>query len=166
MNDSFYESLAVWSQVVASVLFIVALVYLWIKFLAPAVLAGQAHKNAELHDSEQRRDEARARAEQAQADIAAADSDALAIKARAQSDAARLHEKIIADGLAEGARLIQNAEGELERARFAAREQLRTELLEKALAIARESGSRLDAGTNDRLVGDAVQAAERAGGST
>lgn len=166
MSDSFYESLAVWSQVVASILFIVALVVMWIKFLAPAVLAAQARKNAELLDSEHRRDEARARAEQAQTDIATADSDALAIKARAQSDAARLHEKIIADGLAEGTRLIVNAEGELERARFAAREQLRTELLEKALAIARESASRLDAGTNQRLVGDAVQAAERAAGNT
>jgi F0F1-type ATP synthase membrane subunit b/b' len=165
VTDAFYESLAVWSQIVASVLFIVALVVLWVKFIAPAVLAAQARKNADLLESERRRDEARARAEKAQAGIAAADADVLAIKERAEGDARRIHDKIILDGIAEGTHLMQNAEGELERSRVAARDQLRTDLLEKAMAIARESASRLDAKTNERLVGEAVQTAERAAGN-
>jgi F0F1-type ATP synthase membrane subunit b/b' len=164
VSDQFYESLAVWSQVVASVLFLVALVAAWIKWIAPAVLAGQARKNAELLESERRRDEAKAGAERAQAEIAAADADALAIRERAEADARRLHDKIVADGLAEGARLMHNAEGELERARVAARDRLRTDLLEKAMEIARRSASALDSATNERLVGDAVRTAERGDG--
>jgi F0F1-type ATP synthase membrane subunit b/b' len=165
VSDGFYESLAVWSQVVASLLFIVAMIVIWVKFIAPAVLASQARKNAELLDSERRRDEAKAEAEKAQAAIAEADADALAIRERAQADAARLHEKIISEGIAEGNHLMHNAEGELERSRAAAREQLRTELLERALAIARESAATLDDGTNTRLVGEAIVTAERTGGT-
>ena len=42
MSDSFYEGVAVWSQVVASLLWIGLFVYLWIRFAAPLVLASQA----------------------------------------------------------------------------------------------------------------------------
>lgn len=166
MTDSFYESLAIWSQVAASVLFLVALVVLWVKFVAPAVLAAQARKNADLLESERRRDEAKAGAEKAAASIASADSDVIAIKDRAESDARRIHDRIVAAGLAEGTRLMQNAEGELERSRIAARELVRAELLEKAMAIARQSAAWVDAATNERLVGEAVATAERAGDDT
>ncbi len=163
MSDSFYEAVSVWSQVAGAVIFIVVMVYIWMKFVAPAVLASQARKNAELLESERRRDEAKAEAEAAQASIASADADAAAIRARAEADATRLHEKIVTDGLTEGARLMHNAEGELERSRAAARDQLRTDLLEKAMAIARESAAKLDDATNTRLVGDAIGTAERGG---
>ncbi len=161
MTDASYEALATGSQVVASILFIIALVILWRKYLAPAVLASQARKNAELADSQARRDAALAETTVAQAEVAKADDDARAIRARAQSDATRTREKILADARAEGERLARNAEGELERGRTAARDRLRTDLLEKAMQIAREASAHLDEATNRRLVGEAVDTAER-----
>ncbi|GAC1395819.1 MAG: hypothetical protein NVS2B8_09250 [Vulcanimicrobiaceae bacterium] len=161
MNDGFYEALSTWSQVVAALLFIVVLVVLWRKYITPAVLASQARKNAELAESEARRDAARAETDVARAEIASADDDARAIRARAQSDATRTREKILADAKAEGERLVRNADGELERGRVAARDRLRTDLLEKAMQIAREASLHLDEATNRRLVGEAVDTAER-----
>ncbi len=161
MTDAFYEQLSTGSQVVASILFIVALVILWRKYLTPAVLASQARKNAELADAEARRDVARAETTVAQGEVAKADDDARAIRARAQTDATRTREKILADAKAEAERLAHNAEGELERGRTAARDRLRTDLLEKAMQIAREASVHLDEATNRRLVGEAVDAAER-----
>ena len=161
MTDAFYEQLSTGSQVVASILFIVALVILWRKYLTPAVLASQARKNAELADAEARRDAARAETTVAQAEVAKADDDARAIRARAQTDATRTREKILADAKAEAERLAHNADGELERGRTAARDRLRTDLLEKAMQIAREASAHLDEATNRRLIGEAVDAAER-----
>jgi len=163
VSDRTYEEIAVWSQVVASVLFIIALVVIWNRFIAPAVLASQARKNGELAELEKRRDEARAEVEVAQREIASADGDVRSIEQRASADAARLHDKLLADARSEGERLMHGAEGELERARAAARESLRTELLERAMQIAREHATRLDDGINRRLVGDAVDSAERGG---
>lgn len=161
MTDSFYEALATGSQVVASALFLIALVILWRKFLTPAVLASQARKNAELADAEARRDSARAETTVAQAEVLKADDDARAIRARAQTDATRTREKILAEATSEAERLARNADGELERGRSAARDRLRTDLLEKAMQIAREASAHLDEATNRRLVGEAVDTAER-----
>ena len=161
MTDASYEALASGSQIVASLLFIVALVILWRKYLTPAVLASQARKNAELADAQARRDAALAETTVAQAEVVKADDDARAIRARAQTDAARTREKILADAKAEGERLERNAEGELERGRTSARDRLRTDLLEKAMQIAREASVHLDDATNRRLVGEAVDTAER-----
>jgi F-type H+-transporting ATPase subunit b len=161
MSDGFYEALATYSQVVASGLFIIALVVIWNKYLAPAVVASQARKNAELVEAERRRDEAAAAVEAAQREAARADDEARAIRARAEADAARVRERILADAKAEGERLVRNAEGELERGRAAAREALRADLLEKAMSIARDAARHLDDATNRRLVGDAVEVVER-----
>ncbi|MBV8153722.1 MAG: hypothetical protein JOY98_04835, partial [Candidatus Eremiobacteraeota bacterium] len=52
-----------------------------------------------------------------------------------------------------GERALAGAGGELQRARAAAREQLRGEMLDRALARARgEASRRVDAATNARLV--------------
>jgi F-type H+-transporting ATPase subunit b len=163
VSDSFYEAVAVWSQVVASVLFVIALIAIWMRFIAPAVAASQIRKNAELIASEKRRDDARAELEGAQNEIATADADARAIAQRADADAARLRDKLLAEARAEGERLLRGAAGELDRARAAARDELRSELLESAMQIARDAAVRLDDGTNRRLVGDAVDCAERSG---
>jgi F0F1-type ATP synthase membrane subunit b/b' len=163
VSDATYEAIAVYSQVVASVLFIIALVVIWVRFIAPAVVASQARKNAELFESEKRRDAARAEVEAAERERDAADADVRAISSRAAADAARLHDKMLADARLEGERAIRSAEGELERARAAARDRLYDELLERATAIARDAATRLDDGTNRRLVADAVDAAERGG---
>jgi F0F1-type ATP synthase membrane subunit b/b' len=163
MSDATYEAIATYSQVVAAVLFIVVVVYLWNRFISPAVLASQARKNAELLDSEKRRDDARAELERAQAEVDRAEADVRAIAARAETDATRLHEKAIAEARAEGERLMNGAHGELARSRETARTHLRDELLERAMQIARDAASRLDETTNRRLVGEAVDTAERGG---
>src|SRR5580704_11718982 len=48
MSDNFYAQLAIWSQIAGSIAFIAVLVWLWIKFLTPAVVASRDRKNAEL----------------------------------------------------------------------------------------------------------------------
>lgn len=161
MSNSFYEQLATWSQIVASILFIVVLAYMWIRFITPAVVASQARKNAELAEIEQRRDAAKADVDVARADIADAEADARAITARADTEAARVRDKILFDAKTEGERLQRYAAGDLERARAAAREQLRSDLIEKAMQIARDAASRLDDSTNRRLVVEAVETAEK-----
>jgi F-type H+-transporting ATPase subunit b len=161
VNDAFYEQVAIWSQVVASILFLGVLVFLWVRFITPAVIASRNRKNAELGEAERRRDEARAEIERARAEVAAAEEDAHAIVARAEADARRLRDRILAEATAEGARLLQNAEGELERGRAAARDELRASLVTKALGIAREASRGLDARTNRRLIEETVAVADR-----
>jgi F-type H+-transporting ATPase subunit b len=161
MSDATYEAIAVWSQVVASMLFIAVLAYLWIRFIAPAVLTAQVHRNAQLADAEQRRDAARSEAEAAQKELAAAATDAAAIAARAQADATRLHEHLIAEARAEGERLVKNAGGELDRSRLAARSEFRDALIAKALEIARGASASLDPATERKLVEETVETADR-----
>ena len=163
MSDAFYEGVAVWSQVVASILFIIVMMVLWVRLIAPAVLASQARKNAELADSEARRDAAREEIDAAQREVRAAEEQARSILARAQSDANRISEKIVNDANAEGARLVANAGGELERSRSVANDDLRASLLERAIAIARGAAAGLDSATDKRLVDETVATADRAG---
>jgi len=55
-----YQSIAQWSQVASSVLFLGVLVWLWIRYIQPAVLAAQAAQNARIAEAERHRDEAKA----------------------------------------------------------------------------------------------------------
>jgi F0F1-type ATP synthase membrane subunit b/b' len=141
-GSGLYEQVALWSQVLGSVAFLVVLVYLFRRFVAPAVVASQARKNAELLEIEQRRDAAKAEVEVARRALVGAQDDVRAIGERARIDAEREGGRMIAEAKSEGERLVRNAEGELERGRAAARVALRDELLEKALAIARQSAPR------------------------
>ena len=165
MNENFYQSLATWSQILGSVAFVVVLVWLWIRFVNPAVVASQARKNAELAEAEKRRDETKEEVEVAQRELLAADGDVASIRKRAEDDARRVYERILAEARSEGQRVVRNAQGEMERRRTAARERLRAELFEKAIAIAREGAGRLDDATNERLVGEVVETIERGGGN-
>jgi F0F1-type ATP synthase membrane subunit b/b' len=161
VSDAFYESLAVGSQVAASVLFIVVLVYLWIRFLSPAVIRSQESKNAALVDAERGRDAAKERVEAAQRELERAAEDVRAITARANRDAASLRARIVAEAHAEGKRSLEHAAGELQRGRAAARDALRADLIARALEIAREAASQVDDATNRRLVAGALDGAER-----
>jgi F0F1-type ATP synthase membrane subunit b/b' len=163
VNDAFYEGLATWSQVVASIAFLIVLIYLWRRFLTPAVVASQHRKNAELLDTERRRDEAKAGIGAARAEAADADADARAITERGQSEADATRERMLHEGRAESDRLLRNAEGELERGRSAARERLRDDLLQKAVAIARRAALDVDDATNRRLVSEAVDTVDPEG---
>lgn len=163
MSDGFYESLALYSQAVAAIAFVVVLVLLWRRFIAPNVIASQQRKNAELAEAERRRDEAKAAIATAQADVTTADSDAREILASGQSEAARVRERITTSARNESERIIRNADGELDRSRAAARERLRSDLLERAVAIAREAATKVDDATNRRMIDDTVDVADRGG---
>jgi F0F1-type ATP synthase membrane subunit b/b' len=132
-----YVNLAQYSEVVGGFAFVVAAVVLFRKFVLPAVRAGEIARNADLVNAERRRDVLREEVVEARAEVEAADRDAQAIAARAESDARHERETIVSDARREGLRLLQNAQGELERARIAARDKLRIAFIERALNRAR-----------------------------
>lgn len=151
------EQLAMVSQIVGAVVFLVVAVWIWNKYVAPGVKSYQAAKNAELAEAEARRDRMRADVEAARAEITAADSEASMIRERVASAAEHDHAKSVEDAKAEADRIVRNAEGELERARIAARDRLRIEFIEKALAKARgDAPARVGDDVNGRLVGETV----------
>jgi len=152
-----YEQIAVWSNVACALLFYVVLIWMWVKFAQPAVLAAQANANKALAETERHRDEAKASLDVLRAEIEGAERDAAAIRARSLEFANHERDAALADAREAGERTLRNAAGELERARAAARERLRTELLEKALDLAKsDATARVDAGLNAKLVGDFV----------
>jgi F0F1-type ATP synthase membrane subunit b/b' len=151
------EQLAMWSQIVGAVVFLIVAVLIWRKYIAPGVKAYQAAKNAELAEAEARRDRIRADAAAAHAEIDAADADAGMIRERAASAAEHERVKTLEEAAAEAARIVRNAEGELERARLAARDRLRIEFIEKALAKARaEAPQRVGDGIDKKLVEETI----------
>jgi F-type H+-transporting ATPase subunit b len=164
MSDpQFYVRIALWSQVVAAVLFIAFLVWIWVKYLQPAVLAAQERQNKQIAEAERHRDEAKATLDLLRNQITGAAHDADAIKARAQAQAKREFDAAVAGAKDAGERSLTNARGELDRARASAREQLRREILDRALAQARQdAGRRVDAPTNARLVNNFLGSLERA----
>jgi F-type H+-transporting ATPase subunit b len=163
--DSFYVLAALWSQVVASILFIVVLAWLWVKFIQPAIMAAQERYNKQIAEAERHRDEAKATLDLLKAEVNGASHDADLIKERADAHAQREYDGAVTEAKEAGERALANARGELERARAAAREQLRDELLDKALASARaEAQRRIDAPANARLVDSFVASLERGNG--
>ena len=159
-----YVAIAEWSQVASSVLFLGVRVWMWLKFIQPAVLAAQVAQNARINEAERHRDEAKAALDGLQRDVGVAQQDALAIKDRIAAFAAAERETILREAREAGERALRDAEGELARARAAARVQLRDELIEKALGLARETASRrMDAAAEKKLAGSFVQSLERSG---
>jgi F-type H+-transporting ATPase subunit b len=161
MNEAggLYEQIALWSQILGSAAFVAVLVYVFRRFIAPAVTASQVRKNAELVESEQRRDAARADVDVAKGELETAQQEARGITERAVLDGKRERERLIAEAKSEGERLVRNAEGELARGREAAREALRDQLLERALTVARESAPRRIDERKDHELVEAVLAA-------
>lgn len=158
-QHAFFDAVAMWSQILGAIAFFAVLIYLFRKYLMSAVHFAEAQRNAELADSEKRRELVKADVAQARAEVEAADRDAGAIKARVAEDAQREAERIVADAKADGERLVHNAEGELRRARLTAQAHLRVEFIDRALELARkEAGARIDDRTNARLVSATVEA--------
>jgi F0F1-type ATP synthase membrane subunit b/b' len=152
-----YEVIAQWSEIIGGFAFIVVAIWLFRKYALPAVRAGEVARNADLVAAEKRREDLRKEVETARAARDNAMREAESIKLRSAGDAQREHDAIVEDARREGARLVQNAEGELERSRIAARDTLRIEFIEKALLRARElAAARLDDPMNARLVAKTV----------
>jgi F-type H+-transporting ATPase subunit b len=119
----------------------------------PAVKANQDARNAEIAEAEARRERINAEVAEARAEVTRAEQDAAEIRARIVVAESRDREKLLAEARHEGERLIQNAQGELDRSRMAARDRLRIEMIEKALVKARvEAARRINPATEQRLV--------------
>jgi F0F1-type ATP synthase membrane subunit b/b' len=152
------ELLAQWSQIVGAVIFVIAIVVIWNKYISPGVKAYQQSKNAELAEAEVRREHIRADVAAARAEVERADAESREIAARSLTAAEHDRERALAEANADAQRIVRNAEGELERARLAARDRLRIEFIEKALAKAREEApARVSDVTNGKLVDETVQ---------
>lgn len=162
--DPFYEMLARWSQILGALAFIAVLVYLFRKFLAPAVAGAEAAKNAEIEDMERQRASAIADLERARSETADTAARAASIRERGERDAVSERERILAEARADGERSLHNAEGELVRGRSSANERLRARILVRALEIAREGAAkRVDAATNERIIGSVIDSIENEG---
>jgi F-type H+-transporting ATPase subunit b len=148
-----YEAIAQYSEIIGGFAFVIVMVWLFRKFVLPAVRAGEVARNSDLVNAERRRETLRDEVAKARGEVEAADRDALAIAARAETDARHEHETIVAEGRREATRLLRNAQGELERGRIAARDRLRIEFIEKALNRARAlATAELSDAANVRLV--------------
>ena len=150
--------LAVISQIVGALLFVVLAVVLARKYLVGAIAAYTAAKNAEVRESELRREHMLADVQAAQGEVGTAELDATEIESRGQAMAVRERAAALDAARHEAERLVHNAEGELERARLAARDRLRIEIIEHALRQARaQAPSRVDAATHRALIDETVR---------
>ena|SRR5579863_6313944 len=164
MDTLNYEEVAKWSQVISAIFFYAVLVWLWVKFGAPALKSAQAAKNKQIAEGERHRDEAKAALDALRHEIEGAKHDAALIRTRGDDAARREASAIVAEARETGERALRNAQGELERARVAAREALRADLAEKALALARtDAERRVDASVNTQLVDRFAASLERGG---
>lgn len=159
-----YEAIALWSQILSAILFIIALVWIWIKFIQPAVIVAQQNANSQLAEAERHRDEAKAQLESLRGEIDKAQGDATAIRQRVEAQAKAECEAILTEARRAGEHSISNAHGELARSRVAARERLRDELLDQALTLARtQAQQRVDERVNRELVSSFLSTLEHGG---
>jgi len=153
MQETVWETLAQWSEIVGALAFVVVAVVLFRRLVLPMIERATVAKNAELVGAEEHRATLRIEVDAARERLAEADRDAASIASRAIIDAEHERTRIVSDARNEGARLVANAQGELGRARIAARDRLRIELIERALVRAREiATAKFDDAANNRLV--------------
>lgn len=160
-----YTQIAAWSQVASAVLFVAAMVWIWVKFIQPAVISAQENANALISEGERHRDEAKAQLAALSGEAENARRDAQTIKQRVDAQAQAEREAILRECREAGERALRNAQGELERSRAAARQKLRDEILDQALEAARiRAAEHVDAGVNGRIVGAFLNSLEHSGG--
>lgn len=159
-----YEAIAEYSQIASAVLFVVVMIWIWMKFIQPAIVTAQQNQNAQLAEAERHRDEAKASLGSLQGEIANAQRDAEAIKQRVAAQAQAERETVLREAREAGERAVRSAQGELARSRTAAREQLRDEFLNKALDVARvQAAERVDARANAQLLSSFLTNLEQGG---
>lgn len=159
-----YESVALWSEVISAAAFVAALIWVWAKYIQPAVTRAQENANARIAEAERHRDEAKAQLERLERSIADAQRDAAAIKERVREQASGETQAIVGEARDAGERALRNARGELDRARAAARVTYRDELLESALQQARaEAAERVDDRVNRELLAGFLTSLEHGG---
>jgi F0F1-type ATP synthase membrane subunit b/b' len=152
MND-LYIRVAIWSQVISSVVFLAALVYMWSRWILPVVMTAQDRSNRQIAEAERHRDEAKTALQTLREDIEGARHDAKLMEQRVGERADHEREALLQETTEAGERALAEAGLELERARAAAGQRLRDDLLEGALRLARQQAAqRVDAALDARLV--------------
>lgn len=154
MNESqLYLHIAIWSQVVSSIVFIAVLVFLWMRWLMPVFLAAQERSNRQITEAERHRDEVKGALEALRGEMETARHDAGLIAQRASQHAEHERQLVLQEATEAGERALADAGRELDRARAAARQRLRDELVERALRLAREDAvSRIGPALDARFV--------------
>ena len=157
MSDArLYLQIAVWSQIVSSIVFIGVLVFMWFRWFLPVVMAAQERSNRQIAQAERHRDEVKGALEALNAEIDTARHDAQLIEERAKTRAEHERQLSLSESTDAGERLLADAGRELERARAAARYQLRDEIVERALRLARNEAAALAGPAMDARFVDAV----------
>ncbi|MBV8345193.1 MAG: hypothetical protein JO190_09415 [Candidatus Eremiobacteraeota bacterium] len=160
-----YIEIAIWSQVISSIVFIAALVFMWYRWLLPVFLNAQDRSNKQIAEAEQHRDEVKAALETLREQIETARHDAELIIARAGDHAEHERAATLQECTDAGKRTLLDAGKEIFRARAAAQRRLRDDLLARALREAREDAvKRVGPEQDRRLIDGLVGSLERARG--
>jgi F0F1-type ATP synthase membrane subunit b/b' len=158
-----YLEIAIWSQVASSAVFIAVLIFMWFKWLLPVFLAAQERSNRQIAEAERHRDELRVAIEALREAIESARHDAELIAQRASDHAQHERESVVREATDAGERALRDAGKELMRAREAARQRLRDEVVQRALQVARRDASeRVGVALDLRLIDSFVGSLERA----
>jgi F-type H+-transporting ATPase subunit b len=162
ISAQFYVQAALWSQVIAAVLFIGVLVWLWVRYFQPAILEAQDRNNKQIALAERHRDEAKATLDLLRGEIDSAARDAELIRERASAQAQREYDATLADAREAGERAVADARGERGRALAAAQRRLCDEMLTQSLSRAHTiAAERVDAAADARLIGRFAASLER-----
>jgi F0F1-type ATP synthase membrane subunit b/b' len=154
MNESrLYLEIAVWSQIISSIVFIGVLVFMWFRWVLPVLMTAQERSNAQIAEAERHRDEVKAALETLRGEIETARHDATLIEQRANARAEHDRDALLQEAKEAGERALADAGRELGRARATARQTYRDDLVERALRLARQdAAARVDAAVDARLV--------------
>lgn len=166
MSDAqLYLRIAIWSQVISSIVFIAVLVWAWFRWFLPVIMSAQERSNKQIAEAERHRDEVKAALEALSSEIGSAHHDAELIVQRASEHAEHERQSALLECNDAGERALQDAGKELARARTAAQRRLRDDLLARALRVAREDAARrVTPALDERLIDGFVGSLERAGG--
>lgn len=166
MSDAqLYLRIALYSQIVSAIVFIAVLVWMWFRWIVPVVMSAQDRSNKQIAEAERHRDEARDALAALRDAIESARRDAGLIVERAELHGQHEREAALAEATAAGERQMREAQGEFERAREAARQRLRDDLVAGALQIARtEAPERLGPAGERRLLEAVVVSLESSHG--
>jgi F0F1-type ATP synthase membrane subunit b/b' len=126
---------------------------MWFRWVLPVLMAAQERSNAQIAEAERHRDEVKAALETLRGEIETARHDAALIEQRADARAEHERQALLQEAKEAGERALADAGRELGRARAAARQTYRDDLVERALLLARQdAAARVDAAVDARLV--------------
>lgn len=126
------------AKVVDFIIFVVAIVWLWNRFLVKALVVHQETQNKIVAEAQLHRERAELAVAEARKAIEQAKVDGIRMVAVGKAQAAKLIEDERAAALEHAKRIVAHAAGELERERYRVRRELLEETVERAHNKARE----------------------------